>query len=173
MAIVSNSSTLISLAKIGRLGLLNKLRKDIKAPKIVYDETVKQGKEQNLIDATKIEELFDKEIIKCEEVDKKLIENLKEKIGRNLGEGDYHVLVLAKKERVSEILTDDLTLATIMQIQGFQPLSSSDLLLEALGKRLIILKEFNSAIRNLVIEKRLSYKEAEKYMMEGEKYAEY
>jgi len=52
--IVSNTSPLIYLAKIGKLELLKVLFKEIVIPKQVYDE-IMEGKDENYLDALFIE----------------------------------------------------------------------------------------------------------------------
>jgi predicted nucleic acid-binding protein len=53
--IVSNSTVLIYLAKIGKFGLLKKLFKNILMPAEVFSEVVIRGKEQQHFDALIVE----------------------------------------------------------------------------------------------------------------------
>jgi len=166
---ISNSSTLISLAKINKLELLKKLRKEIKTPEEVYRETVVKGKQKGYVDALAIEGPFTDKWIKSVSVKVKNISKIKGEISKKLEKGDYEVLALADQESAKEILTDDVTLASIALIRKLHPMSSSDVLLEALGKELINLGEFKTSIRLLVIHQRITAEVANMYILRGEK----
>lgn len=166
---ITDSSCLISLAKINKLKLLPQLRRLLKAPEAVYNETIVEGNKKGVIDALKIEKIFSEGKIKLLDVRHEQVNKIKQDIGKKLGDGDYEVLGLAKQENAKEILTDDITMSAIALVLGFQPISSPDILLESLGRKLIDLDDFRVSIRLLAIERRIGADIAEVYILEGEK----
>ncbi|RLI01982.1 hypothetical protein DRO38_04480, partial [Candidatus Bathyarchaeota archaeon] len=62
--VVSDSTPLIYLAKIGRLSVIREVFKRIFIPKAVFDETVTRGKALNMSDASIIEKAVGVWIIK-------------------------------------------------------------------------------------------------------------
>lgn len=97
--VVSNSSPLIHLAKIGHLDLLKYFFGEILVPKVVYKECVIEGKGRG--DAKKIEKA---EWIK---VAKMRDENLKKALMMVLDEGEAEAIALALEESADLILLDD------------------------------------------------------------------
>lgn len=149
--------------------MLLQLRGVLKAPRTVYNETIVEGNKKGVIDALKIEKVFSEGKIKLINVEPGQVNKIKQDIGKKLEYGDYEVLGLAKQENAKEILTDDITMSAIALVMGFQPISSPDILLESLGRKLIDLDDFKASIRLLVIEKRIESSIAEAYILEGEK----
>ncbi|GFP42805.1 hypothetical protein HKBW3C_01929 [Candidatus Hakubella thermalkaliphila] len=78
---------------------------------------------------------------------------------------------MALQEKVKEIITDDEGLAKIAMALGFRIKASPDLLLEGLKDKLMSFQDFESFIKWLVVENRLSSIVAELYLMEGKKNA--
>lgn len=97
--VVSNSSPLIHLAKIGHLDLLKYFFGEILVSNVVYKECVIEGKGRE--DAKKIEKA---EWIK---VAKMRDENLKKALMMVLDEGEAEAIALALEESADLILLDD------------------------------------------------------------------
>lgn len=167
--IIIDSSCLISLAKINKLELLSQLGQVLRVPGEVYNETVVLGNRKEVIDALKIEKIFNEGKIKQIGVKPEYLSRIQQDIGRKLGYGDYEVLGLAEQENVKEILTDDISLSNIALVMGIQPISSLDVLLESLGKGVIDLDDFKTSVRLLVVERRVESDIAQAYILEGEK----
>jgi len=170
MKVIVDTSTLISLARIGKLHRLVRMGKELVAPEVVYHEAVVEGENRGIADATVIKAFFSNRSIKTESVRKVSWNNLRGKLGKVVEEGDHAVLALGMQEKVYEIITDDEGLAKIAISLGFKVTASSDLLLEALKNKDIGFGEFENGIRNLVVENRLSSRVAEIYIMEGKSY---
>ena len=95
--IISNSSPLILLAKIGKLSMLEKLYNKVLIPYEVYREVIIEGKKENYSDAAFIEKcindfIFVKDLVEEHE---KEAEKLKGIIG--LGESEAIQLCLQEK----------------------------------------------------------------------------
>ena len=167
MKVIVDTSTLISLARIGELPRLVTMGKQLVVPELVYHEAVVEGEKRGIADATVIKGYFSKHSIKIEKVDKVSWNNLRRRLSKAVEEGDYAVLALGMHEKAYEIITDDVGLAKIAVSLGFKVTASSDLLLEALKNKDIVFDEFENGIRNLVAENRLSSRVAEIYVIEG------
>ncbi len=169
MSTVIDTSTLISLVKISYLELIPKLRKTVLIPEQVYEEAVVTGEEKGLADATVIKQFISSYGVKISRVQDDCIQELKGKINKTLTKGDEAVIALAMQEKVKEIIADDDGLAKIALAFGFRIKASPDLLLEGLKDKLMSFQDFESFIRGLVVENRLSSIVAELYLMEGKK----
>ena len=169
--IVTNSSTLISLAKIGRLDMLKGLGSEIIAPEYVYEESVGEGKKKQFTDATVIESLFSENTIKPKAVTKRSWEAAKRKLGKELKTGDHSVISLALQVNAKEVLTDDDDLAKIAEALGMQVTSSADIILKHLKDKEVEVEEFQSLINDLVAKNRISLKVSEEYLKRGEEIA--
>ena len=97
--VVSNSSPLIHLAKIGQLNLLKQIFKEIIVPEAVYKECVIEGKGRE--DAKKIEKAEWINVAKIKN------ENLKSALMMVLDEGEAEAITLALEESADLILLDD------------------------------------------------------------------
>jgi predicted nucleic acid-binding protein len=169
MSTVIDTSTLISLVKITYLELIPKLRKTVLIPEEVYEEAVVRGEEKGLADATVIKQFITSSEVKISSVQGDFIQELKGKINKTLTQGDEAVIALAMQEKAKEIISDGEGLAKIAMALGFRISASPDLLLEGLKDRLMSFQDFETFIRGLVVENRLSSIVAELYLMEGKK----
>ncbi|HIC92002.1 MAG TPA: hypothetical protein EYP21_08120 [Syntrophaceae bacterium] len=170
MKVIVDTSTLISLARIGELHRLVRIGKGLVAPEVVYHEAVVEGEKKGITDATIIKGYFSNHSIRMEKVDKVSWDNLRRRLSKVVERGDHAILALATQEKAYEIITDDEGLAKIAISLGFKVTASPDLLLEALKNKDIGFDEFENGIRNLVIENRLSSRVAEIYIIEGKSY---
>lgn len=104
MAVISNATSLIYLAKSGSIHLLKKLYGSILIPKEVHEEVVVKGKEKGFSDAVVIEEQIENGWIKIEDIgtDEKLMEHAEE-----LDEGETAVIKLAREKDDPLLLIDD------------------------------------------------------------------
>lgn len=170
MKVVVDTSTLISLAKIGELQRLMKMRKEVITPDVVYDEAVVEGEKRGIVDAAIIKGYFSDNSIKIAKLDKSPWNNLQKRLGKVLEKGDHAVLALCMQEKIHEILTDDEGLGKIAINLGFKVTASADLLLEALKGKDMGYEGFEVGIKNLIVENRLSSRVAEIYIMEGKSY---
>ena len=99
LKVVSNSSPLIHLAKIGHLDLLKYFFDKIIVSEVVYKECVIEGKGRE--DAKKIEKAEWIKVAKIRD------ENLKRALMMVLDEGEAEAIVLALEESADLILLDD------------------------------------------------------------------
>lgn len=90
MPIVSNTSPLIWLSKIGRITLLKKLFGDVVVPDEVYREAVERGLQEGFSDALAIKECVEQGWIKISKLDEreiKLSQRMTEHAGGEGGVG--------------------------------------------------------------------------------------
>lgn len=111
--LISNTSTLILLAKIHLLNVLLDDIKKIAIPKIVYKEIIdKKDSFEVLLIKKEIEK---KRIMLCDINGKSYLTILKQ---FKLGEGEAATYALFKKERGNAILTDDRELIKLSKIEN-------------------------------------------------------
>ena len=123
MEIVSNSSPLIALAKIGMLDVLS----GVIIPKAVFDEITKPEKEY-------AKELYEWGKNKVTEVkNRKAVEYLELIIDG----GEAETIVLAEELNVDAVLIDDLKARKIANLRGLNVIGTIGVLLNAKDKGLI------------------------------------
>lgn len=169
MKSVIDTSTLISLARIGYLELIPMLRRDVSIPDEIYEEAVLKGEEKGFADATVIKKFIEKHRIKIVRVKTHSITSLRKKVNKILTKGDESVLSIGLQEKTKEIVTDDDGLGKLAMTLGFDVKAAPDLLMEGLEKSRLSIKDFEILVRGLVIENRLSSAAGELYVLEGRK----
>ncbi len=160
---VVDSSTLISLAKIGLLSILMKLGRKVLAPSIVRDETIVEG--VSYPESNDINELFEKNVIITVNVARESRDNVAVQYG--LKEEDAEVLALAIKEKADEVLVNDVKLSRRAEAIGFEIASAFDLLYEALLAGVLDYSRYNKAFDTLVSEGEISLEAALFYKLKG------
>jgi len=147
--IVSNSTPLIHLARIGQLELLNRLFRKVLIPKTVFDEVVVKGEEQGYSDAKVIRKATEEwmEIRELNEGELKELENIL-KIGP-LGRGEGEAITLAKGAKLP-LLIDDLLGQKIAKIFAMETYWTTSIILKAFTKGLITKSEAKEIIEDLI-----------------------
>ncbi len=171
MKVVIDTSTLISLAKIGFLNLLLNLENQIVIPQTVYNEAVVKGEKKAFSDALVIKNFIKESKLEILPLKKTYIEMVRRKTGKTLAKGDESVLACVLQEKAKGIITNDDGLGRIAMALRVSVSASSDLLFNGLKKRVVNLEDYEIFLRNLVLENRITSAIAELYIMEGKKYA--
>jgi len=168
MKCVIDTSTLISLARINCLEIIDTLKINVVLPQKVYYEAVVIGEEKGFADATVIKSFIKRyNKIKIVEVKTIHINALRKEINKVLSAGDEAVLALAVKEKEMGVITNDDGLGKIALALGFDVIATPDLLIRGLRKNILKRNEFENYMRGLVVENRLSSVVAELYLMEA------
>lgn len=142
--IVSNSTPLIWLTKIGKINLLKKFFKTVMIPEAVYDEVVTKGIEANAQDAFIVEDAVKEGWIKIRKV--KGIRKL-EKFGLHKGEVDAISLAAELK---SEVLVDETCARLATKAFNIKPKGTIYVLLRALKEKNINYDEYLDLLEKLV-----------------------
>lgn len=141
---ISNSTPLISLAKVNLLHLLKDLFKKIYMPKAVKEEVIDQGKGIKAIDSFIVEDGIKEGWIIVKEVEPlPLLNNL----GIDKGEIEAISLTCQMKK---EILLDQTHARVAAQMFGLKPKGTIFVLLRALKKKKISYDEYLMALRDLI-----------------------
>ena len=137
---VSNSSPLIALAKIGKLYILKELFGEVIIPKAVWDEVVVKGKGK-----PGAEEVEKAEWIKVRDVrDKLSVEVLKGEI--EIGEAE--AIILAKELNADLLIMDESIPRVIAESIGLRVIGSLAILYIA-KKRGLIRDDFDEIVKEL------------------------
>jgi len=143
--IVSNSTPLIGLAKIGRLDLLKELYKEVLIPEEVRVETIDMGIEKNSPDAYVIRKALQDGWIVVRNV--KILSGLTD-FGIDVGEAA--ALSLAKSRGEKEVLIDERHARLAAKALGLKPLGTIYILLAALKKEYISYDEYAASLEGLI-----------------------
>lgn len=92
---IIDTSTLISLARIGYLEIIPRLKIDVVLPDDVYEEAVIKGEERGIADATVIKNFITNHKIKVIHTESSQIKVVRQKLNKILAKGDESVLSLA------------------------------------------------------------------------------
>ena len=145
--IISNSSPLILLAKIGKLSLLEKLYGRVLIPNEVYREVIIEGKKENYSDAALVEKDINNFIFV-----KGLAQEHKkeaEKFKGIIGLGESEAIQLCLQEKSKSLLMDNLSPRKIAESRGLECTSAPGVLLESLKSKIITSNDYESGIKEL------------------------
>lgn len=140
MPIVSNSTPLIALSRIGRLDVLRDLFEEIMVPAEVYDELVVKGKDRPGSEVIAGADWIRPQMVK----DTNLAADLR---SRGLGRGESEAVALAR-ETSSICLTDDLAAIAAAKSLGVTVRRTLNMLLAAKAKGFVpSLREVMDSLR--------------------------
>ncbi len=112
MKAVCDSTTLIGLAKIGKIQLLEEIYKEITIPNYVFTEVVNKGKGRPGVKEVEEAKWIKKRTVK----DKRTVEILMGEIGQ----GEAEVLVLGKELNADWLIIDEERARTAATSAGFK-----------------------------------------------------
>ena len=142
--IVSNSTVLIYLAKIGKLNLLKTLFKKILIPSEVFNEVVIRGKEQQHFDALIVEKAVEEGWIEVKDI----IAN-EELKGFGIDPGEAQAISLTQSLDVP-VLLDQTHARNAAKALGLKPRGTIFVLLAALRKKLLTYDDYQDSLEDLV-----------------------
>ncbi|MGD6852149.1 MAG: DUF3368 domain-containing protein [Candidatus Bathyarchaeia archaeon] len=143
--VVSNSTPLIYLAKIGKLDLLRILFGETLIPKEVWIEVVEKGKSLGQKDAYVVENAIAQGWIKVADVDPV-------EMPIELDKGEEEALSLAKQLNLETILIDEVSARSAARLLGLTPRGTVFVLLLALKEEKIMFDGFLQALDQLIDE---------------------
>lgn len=156
---IIDSSTLISLAKIRKLGILKVLKTKIITILDVYEECVEKGINLGHHDALEIKQIFDQKIISIE--DRKDYEKFS-----GVSMIDSKILSCAKQKK-DYLFVDDVKLGRRAKAENIEVRNTPDILLHLMKTKRLTQKDFRDSLQKLVYNKRLSEKAKKAYEMAG------
>jgi len=148
--VVSNSTPLIYLAKIGRLDIIQKVFERIFIPEAIFEETVIRGKALGMTDASIIERAVEAWIIMIRvkpEVDMEyrfLNEN------ERLGLGEREAIKLCKQLNADFFIADDREARRVSKILNIKPIGTFGVIVQAWRHGLITSGEALQILDELV-----------------------
>src|SRR3989344_3955670 len=142
MIIISDSSPIIYLAKIGCINLLESLFNKIIIPTGVYDEIL-EGKKRGENEVAIIEEFVRNNFIIVKKPNS-IIEI------ENLDKGEKESISLCKELNIETILIDEEKGFNISQMFNLNPIRTTNLLIILLDKSLINLSKYKELLKKLI-----------------------
>jgi predicted nucleic acid-binding protein len=142
--IVSNSTVLIYLAKIGKLNLLKELFGEVLIPTEVFNEVVIRGKEQQQPDAFLVENAIEEDWIHVKDI--KTIGKLEE---FGIDPGEAQAISLAKSLGVS-VLLDQTHARIAAKALGLRPRGTIFVLFAAVRKKVLSYEGYQNSLEDLV-----------------------
>ncbi|MEM2882791.1 MAG: hypothetical protein QXL35_06075, partial [Candidatus Bathyarchaeia archaeon] len=147
--IASNTSPIIALAKIGRLGLVKELYQTVVIPPFVKAECVDRGKELGAPDALEIERAIEEGWIKVIGLTKTQSQAIRRLIDKaKIGFGEAGALILARDGGIPAIL-DDKEARALAKGWGLEYMGTVMVLYEAFARSLISHDELVEALAKL------------------------
>ncbi|NOZ59248.1 MAG: hypothetical protein GXO66_06710 [Euryarchaeota archaeon] len=149
MKAVADSTTLIYLAKIGRLGLLTGYY-EVFIPGAVYDEVVERGVAKGFPDALIIRRAVEKGEVKVEKLDPEGCREAQElKRFANIGAGEAEAITLAKFLK-AELIIDDALAHGVARTFAIKPLWTTSFILKLFSEGVIGKEEAREILEELV-----------------------
>jgi predicted nucleic acid-binding protein len=142
--IVSNSTVLIYLAKIGKLNLLKELFGDVLIPAEVFNEVVIQGKEHQHPDGFIVESVVKEGWIHIKDI--KAFGELED---FGIDPGEAQAISLAKSLGIP-VLLDQTHARNAAKALGLKPRGTIFVLLAALRKKLFTSEDYQDSLEDLV-----------------------
>ncbi|MEK6894495.1 MAG: DUF3368 domain-containing protein [Nanoarchaeota archaeon] len=142
--IVSNTSPLLYLAKLGKLELLKRLFDKIFIPEAVYNESVIQG--QGFVDSRAIEKAVKDGWIEV----KKVNFDKNNEIYHEIDIGESEAIELSNELKIKLLLIDDATARAIAESLGLNVKGTLYVLLKAYHKKIINKIEFKRNLSRLI-----------------------
>lgn len=149
-AVVSDSTSLIYLAKIGRLNIIRDVFQKIYIPEAVFDEAVTQGKALNMSDASIIEKAVGTWIIK-EQVEPEVDAEFRFlDTNARLGYGEKEALKLCKQLNAAYFIADDREARRVSRILNIKPIGTCGIAVQAFRQGSITKREALQTLDDLV-----------------------
>jgi len=162
--VISNSSPLIHLIRLGKIQYLFRLVKNVTIPKAVFDEVVVKGKLKNYSEAFTIESFIKEEKIIVTNLD-----SFDESFYPPLGIGELEALELAKQQK-ELLLIDDKKARNLAQILQIEHQTTIATIFELLISEIIDFSEYKSNIKQYAENSWISADVIQEYIEKGEKY---
>jgi len=148
--VVSDSTPLIYLAKIGKLSLVRDVFEKVFIPEAVFNEAVAQGKALNISDASIIENAVGIWIIK-EQVEPKVNTEFRFlDTNTRLGFGEKEALKLCKQLNAEYFIVDDEEARRVSGILNIKPVGTCGVIVQACRQGLTTNREALQIIDELV-----------------------
>jgi len=141
--VVSNSSPLIWLAKIGRLDLLKIVFREVVKTRRVYEKTASEKSADSILISKAVEDGW----IKVSQENLEDAAVLAERAGIHLGEAE--AILLARRMR-AELIIDEREGSVTAQIFGVRPIGTIAVLLLALAEDRLTFNEFKEWLDRLI-----------------------
>jgi len=161
---ISNSSPLIHLTRIGKIDYLIKQVKEIIIPVAVYHEVVTLGKELNFLESFIIENYINQKKISIAKV-----EELDESRYPPLGKGELESLELAR-QRNEILLLDDKKARNVARLLKVDHQTTIATVFELLLTNQIDKLDYRANIKKLAENSWISADITQEYLERGEKY---
>lgn len=162
--VISNSSPLIHLTRLGKIEYLFKLAKKIIIPKAVFDELIVKGKQKNYSESYSIESF-----IKEEKIDVVNLKPFDDSFYPPLGRAELEVLELAKQNN-DLLLIDEKKARNLAQILQIEHQTTLTTIFELLIYEVIDFAEYKSNIKRYAEDSWISADVIQEYIEKGEKY---
>ena len=144
MQVVSNSTPLIFLAKIGKLDLLEKIFETVLIPNQVFTEVVVNGIDKGYTDAYLVEKFIDKGVISKNDIEIDILKDMP------LGEGELGAIELAVQMGIKDILIDDAKGRRIARVYGLLPKGTLWILTNAFENDIFSKEDLKNSIAELI-----------------------
>ncbi len=143
---VSNSSPLIHLSRLGKLGFAKEAFSSIMIPPAVRSETIEKGKSDGYGDAIILEKLENEGWLKTTELSARST-NLAREISDVVGRGEAEAIALAV-ERKERLFMDDLKGRRTAELYKIETTTTLGLIFELLANGALPLTDYKKNVKN-------------------------
>ena len=148
MLTVSNAGPLISLSKLGQLGLLLKLCGKVIIPREVYNEAVVNGIKLGAPDFFSIKRIIDADRILVEDV---ILSDQDCKLIGTIDLGEVEVITLAKQKNADWVLIDNQHARKVARLQSLKVKGTVGILVDGFRKSFLSTDEVQLIIEEIKV----------------------
>jgi uncharacterized protein len=164
---VSNSSPLIHLSRLGKLGYAKRVFASVKIPLAVRSETIEKGKMEGYSDAIALEKLESDEWLRTTKLSVRS-SRLAEELSQAVGYSEAEAIALAV-ERNERLFIDDLKGRRTAEIYRIETISTLGIIFEMLASRALTRIDYSRNVRNYASQGWISGDVLEEFIKRGEK----
>ncbi len=142
---VSNSSPLIHLSRLGKLGYARKVFPSVMIPPAVRVEAIERGKSDGYLDALALEKLEAEGWLKTSELSSKSM-NLATELSDVVGKGEAEAIALAL-EKSERLFIDDLRGRRMAELYNLDTTTTLGLMLELLANHTLTMQDYQKNVK--------------------------
>ncbi|SRR5579875_519944 len=163
---VSDSSPLIHLSRLGKLGYARQVFASVLIPPAVRSETIEKGKSEGYTDATILENLERDGWLKTMRLSSRS-SRLAEQLSSAIGDGEAEAIALALETK-ERLFIDDLKGRRVAEIHGIETTTALGVIFELLVNRAIPRTDYVRNVKNYGSHGWISADVLEEFIRRGE-----
>lgn len=166
---ISNSSPLIHLSRLTKIGYVRKVFPSLVIPATVRTEAIEKGKSEGYRDALGLEKLENEGWLRTVKLSSASSMKTARELASELGKGEAEAIALAL-ERKDRLLMDDQKGRQIANLYGVETTTTLGLLLELLIEGVLSKEDYRRNVKNYCSQGWITTEVVHEFLERGEKF---